>query len=504
MPTVVGVSKNKIIIKKEQDTDESKKRKITDLILETQEAYKPFEFTPMVIDGAEFKVRGISTNRKILVEVPIRKATLEILKDLITPERCPTKDDKIAAVRYLITKELKLDVNAPFYVAESKYRAYNPSTGRYDLKIGKSLFAKRRLQGGPSDSGYLLGKFNADKIIDKTEKENRVNKGLGRYILELSNNNYLDCYHNYLLGLCPMSFANSCRDIKHIETGQRAESKAFLSPNFQSKSISLKVTPKKSIYPDEEVFYSYSDEYNLSGEYAKDKDLTELHMDMYLIGDQETDNWYFNTQGTGFCGYLALAQIEANNGIKLKIEKASDRSIVIECCQRMLQSCSDICHPNVAQQIRDTIVILQSLGSEDLPIIPWLHRDQWLENNGFNGRCNMWHDVFIYYNPIATDSIKYLFFNAITGADHPFKGCYQFLTCSHQNTPIVTYNFLKDVLGSKQYRGICFRSEHYFLVEYDHDFIESEFYSSVDNLTTNIVEQFILSTPTPSSLKETK
>ena len=69
---------------------------------------------------------------------------------------------------------------------------------------------------------------------------------------------------------------------------------------------------------------------------------------------------------------------------------------------------------------------------------------------------------------------------------------------------MITYNFLKDVLRSKQYRGICFRSEHYFLVEYDHYFIESEFYSSVDNLATNIVEQFILSTPTPSSLKETK
>jgi hypothetical protein len=67
---------------------------------------------------------------------------------------------------------------------------------------------------------------------------------------------------------------------------------SFLSPNFQYKSISLKVKPKKSIYPDEEVFYSYSDEYNLSGEYVKDKDLSELHMDMYIIGDLENENWY--------------------------------------------------------------------------------------------------------------------------------------------------------------------------------------------------------------------
>jgi hypothetical protein len=501
MPIVVGVSKNEIIIKKEQDTDESKKRKITDLILETQEAYKPFEFTPMVHDGADFRVRGISTNRKILVEVPIRKAILEIIKDLITPELCPTKAQKVAAVRYLITKELQIEVNAPFYVADSKYRAFNPSTGDYDLKIGKSLFAKRRLQGGHSDAGFLLGKFNADEIIDRTEQENRVQNGKGRYILELSNNNYLDCYHNYLLGLCPMSFANSCRNIKHIETGQRAESKAFLSPDFLSKSISLKVKPKKSIYPDEEVFYSYSDEYNLSGEYVKDKDLSELHMGMYIIGGQENENWYFNTQGTGFCGYLALTQIEENNGIKLKIEKASDRSRVIECCQRMLQSCSYVCHPDVAQQIRDTIVFLQNLGSEDLPIIPWLPRDQWLEISGFN-RCNIWHDIMIYYNPIATDSIKYLFFNAIPG--NSLKGCYEFLSCSHQDTPMTTYNFFKDVLSSKQYRGICYAREHYFLVEYDHDLIESEFYSSVDNLATNIVEQFLLSTPTPSTLKETK
>jgi hypothetical protein len=153
-----------------------------------------------------------------------------------------------------------------------------------------------------------------------------------------------------------MSFANSCRDIKHVETGKLAEPKAFLSPSWLYKSISLKVKPKKSIYPDEEVFYSYSEEYNLSGEYAKDKDLSELHMDMYIIGDPESENWYFNTQGTGFCGYLALTQIEENNGIQLNMQNASDRSRVIECCQRILQSCSDVSHPSVIQQMRDTIV----------------------------------------------------------------------------------------------------------------------------------------------------
>jgi len=321
------------------------------------------------------------------------------------------------------------------------------------------------------------------------------------YILELCNNNYLDCYHNYLLGLCPMSFANSCRDIKHIETGQRAEPKAFLSPHLQSKSISLKVKSKKNIYPEEEVFYSYSDEYNLSGEYAKDKDLSELHMDMYIIGDQENENWYFNTQGTGFCGYLALTQIEENNGITLKMEKASDRSRVIECCQRMLQSCSDVCHPSAAKKMRDTIVFLQNLGSEDLLNIPWLPKHLWLAASCFNR-----YDGSIHYNPIATDSIKYLYYYAIEPKDrsHPLFGCYQFSSCSHQQPPLTTYNFFKDVLSSKQYRGICYRSSHYFLVEYDHDFIESEFYSSVDNLATNIVEQFILSTPTPSSLKYTE
>ena len=327
-----------------------------------------------------------------------------------------------------------------------------------------------------------------------------MNKGYGRYILKLCENNYLDCYHNYLLGLCPMSFANSCRDIKNIETGQRAESKAFLSPSWVYKSISLKVQPKKSIYQDEEVFYSYSQEYNLSGEYAKDKDLSELHMDMYIIGDRQSDGWYYNTQGTGFCGYLALTQIEENNGQTLKMETASDRSKVIECCQRILEGCSENCHPEVIQQMKDTIILIQNLGTTNLPHIPWLPKELWLQCECFS-RSNFVGNAVRHFNPIATDSIKYIFFNTLGNSLHPLYGCYQFSSCSHQATPTMTYNFLKDVLSSKQYRGICFRSDHYFLVEYDHDFIESEFYSSVDNLATNIVEQLLLSTP--SSFKET-
>ena len=64
------------------------------------------------------------------------------------------------------------------------------------------------------------------------------------------------------------------------------------------------------------------------------------------------------TQGTGFCGYLALTQIEENNGLKLKMETASDRSKVIECCQRILKGCSENCNPEVIQQIRDTIILI--------------------------------------------------------------------------------------------------------------------------------------------------
>ena len=68
------------------------------------------------------------------------------------------------------------------------------------------------------------------------------------------------------------------------------------------KSIGLKVKHKKSIYLDEEVFYSYFEEYNLSGEYVKDKDLSELHMDMHIIGDLESENWYFILKGLDFVG----------------------------------------------------------------------------------------------------------------------------------------------------------------------------------------------------------
>jgi hypothetical protein len=125
-----------------------------------------------------------------------------------------------------------------------------------------------------------------------------------------------------------------------------------------------------------------------------------------------------------------------------------------------------------------------------------LPKKLWLQNWCFNR-----YDGTIFFNPIATDSIKYLYFCALENSFHPLYGCYQFSSCSHQHTPMTTYNFFKDVLGSKQYRGICYRSNHYFLVEYDHDFIESEFYSSVDNLATNIVEHFLLSTP--PTFKET-
>ena len=79
-------------------------------------------------------------------------------------------------------------------------------------------------------------------------------------------------------------------------------------------------------------------------------------------------------------GYLALTQIEENNGIKLKMETASDRSKVIECCQRILKGCSENCHPEVIQQIRDTIIFIQNLGTTNLPNIPWLAKELWLQN----------------------------------------------------------------------------------------------------------------------------
>jgi undecaprenyl pyrophosphate synthase len=74
----------------------------------------------------------------------------------------------------------------------------------------------------------------------------------------------------------------------------------------------------------------------------------------------------------------------------------------------MLQSCSEFCHPSAAKKMRDTIVFLQNLGSEDLLNIPWLPQHLWLAASCFNR-----YDGSIHYNPIATDSIKYLYYYAI-------------------------------------------------------------------------------------------
>ena len=108
------------------------------------------------------------------------------------------------------------------------------------------------------------------------------------------------------------------------------------------------------------------------------------------------------------------------------METASDRSKVIECCQRILKGCSENCNPEVIQQIRDTIIFIQNLGTTNLPNIPWLAKELWLQNWCF-GRYN--GDIF--FNPIATDSIKYIYFHALENSFHPLYGCYQFSSCSH-------------------------------------------------------------------------
>jgi hypothetical protein len=142
----------------------------------------------------------------------------------------------------------------------SQYRAWCDRTKAFTKDIGLALCSSKDLV-----KEKKIGSFNG-KVISDAEKKSRVSTGDGKYILDIGNGFYLDCYKNALNGKCLMSLCNSSIKLRHVSTGKAAEINCRIGKPVWRKNkfvgISLFVG-SKNIKKNKELFCSYSSAYIL-------------------------------------------------------------------------------------------------------------------------------------------------------------------------------------------------------------------------------------------------
>jgi hypothetical protein len=217
--------------------------------------------------------------------------------------------------------------------------------GVYAVKrdIGLGLFSNKCFHR-ENKLVQFIGEF-----IDSEEKEKRVKAGLGFFIIKCSANKYLDCRIPYELGICLGSFANCFKGLRHKSSGKKGKQNCRLSVYNLTETFAV-VTLEAICKIDlaEELLCNYHDDYNLTAD-SPETVLFSARLQLKLPLNETTELWPNRTQGTGFCGMLAIIQaifcrelwekegvgqpiIRHNDryGKKLLLEKANDRLFFME------------------------------------------------------------------------------------------------------------------------------------------------------------------------------
>ena len=152
------------------------------------------------------------------------------------------------------------------YHQESNLRRKDEK-GKYTISVNEGLFSKLSYK-----RDEVIASFRGTVRTQEEYIAICVNEPWRRkYSISYSTNgNVLDCWDNYVNGLCIASYANSPRGCLNLATGLKAVDNCRLSINLQSKTMSLKCgvdiqsrrSPKGfSIQPGTELLWDYGDSF---------------------------------------------------------------------------------------------------------------------------------------------------------------------------------------------------------------------------------------------------
>jgi hypothetical protein len=176
------------------------------------------------------------------------------------------------------------------------------------------------------------------------------------------------------------------------------------------------------------------------------------------------------------CGYLSLAQIYLENKRKLKLKSNKDR---IDFIKILKHDFLPEAPKRYEDQINGILRELELLGDKDLDTEPF-----------WNSKSNLWLPTNYIEDQFLKNKIKiFLWCTDIDCLDFSPLGSNQF-SCL-QDSKFFRYTYWKDYYLSSSYKHILFSNQHYYLYEYDNNFLSIEFHSALDNLVVNFLK-FIL------------
>jgi hypothetical protein len=156
------------------------------------------------------------------------------------------------AVPSVVTR-IRTDLTGVLYHKPSLLRAKTSLRGQYSRPIGDGLFSQIRYK-----KNDLIVSFIGE-LVSFEEVEARTEAGRGGYILEITKEEYLDCYH--YRHVCMASYANDPRYCWNFATGvcKQAKPNCRVVLNRATRVISLKAD--KDILPHVELLWVYGGDY---------------------------------------------------------------------------------------------------------------------------------------------------------------------------------------------------------------------------------------------------
>jgi hypothetical protein len=154
---------------------------------------------------------------------------IQKIKDLLSTDLKLTTEEKMKAIRFLLTGEWVTDENCPFYVNDSDYFAQDPTTKNL-IHIGKGGFAKNIMQRTKNRESAIY--YFRGEVITEDERQHRIRIGDNQcHVHELQKNKlHLDCWRFFRIGLCPLSALNTAHGLAKTTCDgvpQKAQNKFF-------------------------------------------------------------------------------------------------------------------------------------------------------------------------------------------------------------------------------------------------------------------------------------
>jgi len=405
-------------------------------------------------------VYGYSDSDLMVVEIELKQAQIEFIKTACSIVH--TDEERREAVRYLLTQEMSL--REDLMIGPSKFKAKNNANNKYDRDIGRCLIAKKKFS--PCNR---IGTDLRFRGVERSETEWLAlpNKC---YCVHIRNGVYLDCYPFYRIGMCYSSFANSPQSLQDSD-GRAAQANVELISWGGEAYLKSKVV----IAEGEELKYTMGKKFNLSQSQCTENTVSNVRVTVMLKYTPLTETWYHNTQGDGYCGWLAIIQLIYGLE-KIRLEVYKDRLFVLEKLEEFRADVPDV----VAAKLEKLIIILKGWGETDLEKPTWLPREHSVHGELWLGT----HDVNE-YGPFLQAFLK---FNVWVKTS-PDQTCYGHVGINDTKLRF-TYSDWINELFSEDYKHMFYSDSHFYQgPEYSSLYLREQFRVAFSDLITNLCKK---------------